>query len=43
MRKLVLILLAFIAALTFIRAFDTADGAGHTDRVNSELVGGQSE
>jgi predicted small secreted protein len=28
MRKLVFILLAFIAAITFIRAYDTADGPG---------------
>jgi predicted small secreted protein len=28
MRKLVFILLAFIAAVTFIRAYDTSDGSG---------------
>lgn len=28
MRKLVFILLAFIAAVTFIRAYDTIDGPG---------------
>jgi hypothetical protein len=40
MRKLVLILLAFIAVVTFIRAFDNAGNAGdfHVDGVVPVIV-----
>jgi len=37
MRKLVLILLAFIAVITFIRAFDNSGG------INTDVVSGISE
>ena len=35
MRKLVLILIAFIAVVTFIRAFDNSNGI-HPDGIHSE-------
>lgn len=40
MRKLVLILLMFIAVVTFIRAFDKTDDAGRMNAADSEFVGG---
>ena len=39
MRKLVFLLLAFIAVITFIRAFDNQDEVGHTDDTRAVLVG----
>jgi hypothetical protein len=38
MRRLVLILLTFIAVVTFIRAFDNTDDVKPTDMEKSELV-----
>jgi hypothetical protein len=39
MRKLVFLLLAFIAVVTFIRAFDKQDEVGHTDDTRTFLAG----
>jgi hypothetical protein len=40
MRKLVLILLTFIAVVTFIRALDKADDVGRMNEADSALSGG---
>jgi len=38
MRKLVLILIAFIAVMTFIRAFDNSTIGIYSDGTNSETI-----
>jgi len=38
MRKLVLILIAFIAVVTFIRAFDNSGRAMHAELTNGENI-----
>jgi len=42
MRKLVLILIAFIAVVTFIRAYDNSDRAAPAELSKAELSAGEN-
>jgi hypothetical protein len=42
MRKLVLILIAFIAVVTFIRAYDNSDRVNSAESINAELNTGEN-
>jgi hypothetical protein len=42
MRKLVLILIAFIAVITFIRAYDNSDRVNSAESINAELNTGEN-